>query len=103
MNCHKLNTNYRKVNTMHYITDPTPAPEPHPYPLSKGRGGFWGRGIVGVTEPLYPYAPHGRGFEGTRPGVQFHAPVGGCGRVCIVWELWVLLLMIYGLHGMFPP
>jgi hypothetical protein len=58
---------------------------------------------VGVTEPLYPYAPHGRGFEGTRPGVQFHAPVGGCGRVCIVWELWVLLLMIYGLHGMFPP
>ncbi len=32
MNCHKLNTNYRKVNTMYYITDPTPAP-----PL-QGRG-----------------------------------------------------------------
>ncbi len=23
-----------------------PLPEPHPYPLSKGRGGFWGRGVV---------------------------------------------------------
>lgn len=77
MNCHKLNTNYRKVNTMHYITDPTPGPGASPLsPLQRARG-ILGAGNCGCDRTAVPICSAWAGIRRDATWGQFHAPVGG--------------------------